>query len=524
MGAMVLDNEYRVLFWNKRLESWTHLKKEEIEGRDIRTIFPNFLDPKISLRLEIVFQGGPPAVFSTQLHRYLIPAPLPENKLRLQHTMVNAVRSLDGSKHYAFFTIDDVTDAHQRLADYGKEIESHRHTEKALHEAIALAQAANKAKSEFLANMSHEIRTPLNGILGMLQLLQHSPLSLEQNEWVSTALQSGASLVTILGDVLDISKIEAGVFELQESEFRVTELLESLSGAFGEFAAQKRLRFECRVEPGVPPRLVADAGRIRQILFNLVGNALKFTSQGEVLVTVSALLRQGSSQWLLFTVQDTGIGVSPERVDYIFEPFTQIDGSYSRKYGGLGLGLGIVKRLVSLMGGSLTVESEEGAGASLYCSLRARLPENLGLEELYASDSPLKAAPTDANARGSLRILLAEDEQVNQLVLSRLLEKLGHTTRLASNGREALQTLSQESFDLIIMDIQMPELDGVETTRRIRQGAVQGANPSIPILAVTAHAIKGDKQRFLDSGMDGYLSKPIQLAELRAALARIAES
>ena len=379
-----------------------------------------------------------------------------------------------------------------------------------LRVAMAEAEAANLAKNEFLANMSHEIRTPLNGLLGMLQLLQLTELVEEQREFLDTATNSGRNLLQILNDILDLSKVESGKLELEASTFELGEVLESVVSMFRHQVESRGLKISWRIDEDLPRHFVADKGRLRQILFNLVGNASKFTESGRIEVEAYPLAQpslDGKTR-IFFSVTDTGIGIPDEKVDSVFDPFTQVDGSSTRKYQGTGLGLGIVRRLVMLMGGNVSMTSLEGKGTIVAFTVLAEEADRTGI-------TPTLMGAFHENVRFS--VLVAEDERVNQTVVKRLLGKLGHEVVCVETGEEALKVLRGRAFDCILMDIQMPGLDGMETTRIIREKL----RLSVPIIALTAHAMKGDRDRFLEAGMTGYVAKPFDLAELEAELRRV---
>ncbi len=503
---------------------------------------------------------------------------------------------------------------YRELAEYSEGLE--QLVEKRTHELVVSnqkAQAANRAKSEFLANMSHELRTPMNGVIGMASLLLETELSAEQRDFAQTLHHSANSLLSLLNDILDLSKIEAGRLVLEPLPFDLRETLEDVVALLGIKAVEKGLTFVARIDPALPRRLVGDRGRIRQVLTNLVGNALKFTGDGSIEVRFSLHGRSGQEVLLRLEVQDSGIGIPEAQRQRIFEKFTQADASTTRRYGGTGLGLAICRELVESMGGTIGVEGVEGMGSTFHCTFqlpvaddqpaeppaltgqkvllavqhpgeRAMLAELLAAEgasvreaaapqaardEIVVTDQPVLSAGSAAgrlvtlvnpgqrsehvNAaitrpirRGDLltalvgkplppqeergvvvtqpqptgaRILLVEDTLVNQKVALSMLKRLGHVVTLAQNGREAVDLTAVESFAIILMDCQMPEMDGFEATSHIRRREAQGAART-PIVAMTAHAMQGDRERCLQAGMDDYIPKPVRREALEAVLTR----
>jgi len=425
--------------------------------------------------------------------------------------------------------ISDITERKRTMQELEQTNQDLQIAIKQSNELASQAGKANAAKSEFLANMSHEIRTPLNGVIGMTGLLLDMDLNSEQYEYAQIAHISGEMLLSIINDILDFSKIEARKLEMETLNFDLRSLLKDTANLLALGIQEKEPELVCLMEPTVPSLLCGDPGRLRQILVNLGGNAVKFTEKGKIVIHVGLQSEDERTATVRFSISDTGIGIPANRQDMLFSPFNQVDGSTTRQYGGTGLGLAISRQLAELMGGKIGLQSEEGKGATFWFTAmfekqRARpgssdeMPAKIGGDG--AKECSVAKLAVSKKDMQKMRILVAEDNPVNQKVARAMLSKMGIQADIVANGKEAVDALRTIPYDLVLMDCQMPKMDGFEATRIIRGQGAKTQNPLIPIIAMTAATMQGDREKCIQAGMNDFIAKPVLKREMAEMLAR----
>ena len=493
---IVWDTRFRITRFNRAFERLSGRREADVLGRSLEILFP---PESADASMELIHRtsGG---------ERWEV--------------VEIVIRNTDGSDRTVLWNSATIfgTDGRTPVSTIaqGQDITLRKEREAELAVAKEAAEEANRAKSDFLANMSHEIRTPMNGVIGMTHLLLDTDLSPEQRDYAETVRGSAESLLNILNDILDYTKIEAGKLELENIDFDLADLLADIASLLAPRAKDRGVVFRCTLAPDVPPRLRGDPGRVRQILLNLAGNAVKFTKEGEIAVDVSLLEEEADSARLLFSVADTGIGIPAEKQAHLFEKFTQADTSTTRRYGGTGLGLAIAKDLTGRMGGEIGVTSEEGRGSEFWFTVRLGRAESEG--EAGAPGLENVAASIASLYHGDGRVLLAEDNPANAEVATGILGKMGLQVDIAANGDDALSLLAQKPYDLVLMDLQMPKVDGFEVTRRLRASGPDAVNREVPVIAMTARVMQDDRERCFAAGMNGHLRKPVSPRELAQVL------
>ena len=487
-----IDRDGRIVTWNSGAEKLFGYTAEEAIGQSARLIVPPERAWELEHFLALMLKHEPVPNLETM-------------RLRKDGSLV------DVSLNRSPILKDGKVVAVSIIA---LDISERKRAEEALQQAKDAAEAATQAKSEFLANMSHEIRTPLNGVMGTLELAGHTPLTPEQSELLAMAKDSANTLLVLINDILDFSKIEAGKLQFDFTEFDLHEIIAGAVRNMVLRADEKQLALSYSIAPGLPRLVVGDAIRLKQVLTNLLGNAIKFTQHGRIMLSAEPESMNQEDLQARFSVVDTGIGIPREKQQVIFEAFSQADASTTRKFGGTGLGLAICSRIVALMGGRIGVESEPGKGSTFWFTARLKVGQPAAAVSIAANGHP----GTEHFEKS--RILVAEDNLVNQKVAVRILEVAGHQVAVANSGREALEKLQEQPFDLVLMDLQMPEMDGFAATRAIRENE-KNTGVHMPVIAMTAHAMKGDREQCLQAGMDEYISKPVDSSGLLQVIARV---
>ncbi len=517
VGVCIINKHFQILFWNRCLEDWTQVSKLQAEGMALMELFPHFNSPHYKSRLESIFAGGAPIIFSSQLHKHIFTASLPNGALRIQHTTVTAVPDPYNTKWYnAMFSVEDVTELTIRIQDYRKmrdktleEIKNRQAIEKELIKAKEKAETSDKLKTRFLANMSHEVRTPLNSILGFSELLLNKTFDGDKgNQFMKIINDSGKQLLSIINDIIDISKLESGEMKFRYTSCSINDLLEELFSYYqSDLAAKGKQNIKLRLSNGLKNKegqMYTDDIRLRQVMNNLLSNAVKFTDEGYINFGYDKIESDKTNPLLRFYVKDTGIGLAKEKHQYIFQLFRQGEESLNRKYGGSGLGLAICKGIVEQFNGRIWVESEENKGATFYFTLPYK---------------PISETQKTENKEYDWRdktILVVEDLSVIYYFIKEVLLPTNATLLHAKTGEEAIAICrDNSSIDLILMDIQLPGINGYEATKIIKE-----INPLIIVIAQTANALAEDRKKSVDAGCDDYMAKPLRVNTLLTLLAK----
>ena len=537
-ATFAIDSDGKVIAWNRAIEEMTGVPKAEVIGRGNYAYSVPLYGEQRPILIDLVLKGfkGIEEQYrlvsrtKDQLIAELFVPVFKGGKNAFLWIFSSPLYDSNGHVVGAIESVRDIT-RHKLFEDELKKTNMQLKiaTEHA-KEMAANAERANAAKSEFLANMSHEIRTPLNGIIGMTGMLLDTDLNAEQHEYAEIVRTSGEMLLCLINDILDFSKIEARRLELEDLDFDLPFLLKEVVDLLALSAHEKNLGLDCTIDSDVPSWLRGDPGRLRQILINLTGNAIKFTEKGKILIAVSLVSEDERTATIRFSVSDTGIGIPEDRQSILFSPFTQVDSSATRQHGGTGLGLAISKNLAELMGGQIGLASKEGEGSTFWLTVPL---DKQPAGQKSADELPLRRdLPADAKRRlqgpepqflkaaNKIRILVAEDNPANQKVAQAMLRKIGLLADVVANGKEAIDVLQILPYDLILMDCQMPEMDGFEATRAIRRNGSKVIDPHIPVIAMTASNMQGHRERCIQAGMNDFIAKPFQKRELAEVLAR----
>jgi PAS domain S-box-containing protein len=505
-ATFVINKKGIIIAWNQAIERMTGIKAKNVMGMGNHEYSMPFYGERRPMLIDLVLNSEPD--FENTYEAL---------KKHEDGSLVGGTFISNMNGHAAYLLASaailrdsegDVSGAIESIRD----ITERKLAEEDLKSAKESAESATKAKSEFLANMSHEIRTPMNAVIGMTNLLLYENLNSRQKEYAETIRNSGEDLLAIINNILDLSKIEGNMMELEHQPLAIRNTIEESLNLITLIASEKGLNTAYDIDKNTPKVILGDPTRIHQILVNLLSNAVKFTEKGGVIISVFSRKLEGNNYEIHFAVKDTGIGIPEDKRGHLFQSFSQVDASTTRRYGGTGLGLVISKKLVEMMGGKIWIESEIGRGSTFHFTIQAVST----LKEPVETFKPISRFEADIqeNLDHDLQILLAEDNKVNQMVTQRMLNKLGYRADVVANGVEVLQALERQTYDVILMDILMPEMDGLEATKAIRQRWPGGPK----IIAMTASALQGDRETCLAAGMDGYISKPTRIEELKAVL------
>ncbi|MDF5708913.1 MAG: ATP-binding protein [Nostoc sp. S4] len=520
IGAFVIQSDYSVIFWNCCLEEWTKIFRSKILGNSIYEYFPHLNHPRYTSRLDQVFQGGPPAIFSSQLHQYVIPVALSPNKYRIQHTTVTAVSGLDENKFYALFSIEDFTDLTFRVQEYKNLRDQALAIAQERQKAQQAAEVANRIKDEFLAIVSHELRSPLNPILGWAKLLKNRSLNEATTARAIDTIERNAVLqAQLIEDLLDISRILRGKLALNLETVNLAFTIEAALETVQLAAEAKSIQINLHLDLGIG-QVRGDSSRLQQVVWNLLSNAIKFTPSGG---QVEVYLEQIDSQ-IQLRVCDTGKGINPDFLPHVFEYFRQADSSTSRSSGGLGLGLAIVRQLVELHGGRVWAQSPgEGQGATFTVSLPVMQQSmELKMEDRSIADDSYPLGMLYAPLQG-VRLLVVDDDADTREFLTFLLEEQGAIVTSAASAGEALSLIVQSKPDLLLSDLGMPKVDGYTLIKKLRSlPAHQGGQ--IPAIALTAYAAETTQKQVLTAGFQLHITKPVDPAKLVAAIAALVQT
>ncbi|MBD2495704.1 ATP-binding protein [Nostoc sp. FACHB-280] len=515
LGTFVLDSEHTVLFWNCALEEWTKIPRYQILGNSIKNYFPHLHQPRYAIRLKQIFEGGPPTIFSSQLHQYVIPVALPQDKYRIQHTTVTAVPALEGNGFYALFSIQDVTDLTFRVQEYKHLRDQALALAAERQQAKEAAESANRIKDEFLAIVSHELRSPLNPILGWAKLLRKRTLNEAASLRALETIERNAELqVQLIDDLLDISRILRGKLSLNLENVNLASTIKAALETVHLAAEAKSIQIQLHLDANIG-QVKGDSGRLQQIVWNLLSNAVKFTPDGG---QVNVYLTQAGSQAQI-QIQDTGKGISGEFLPYVFEYFRQADSSITRRSGGLGLGLAIVRQLVELHGGRVWAESPgEGQGATFTVCLPAQPPNQelvIAEKKLVGNSYPFSLISQPLEG---IKLLIVDDDVDTREFMAFFLEQQGAIVTTAASAHAAWEAIAQSPPDLLLSDLGMPDVDGYALIRKVRSlPANQGG--TIPAIALTAYAAETTQQLVFAAGFQLHIAKPADPAKLITAIA-----